>query len=112
MIWRTVRVRALAETSLEPSPLAPGLPTVASVVPGYETTAIHGLFVPARTPAALISRLHREAVQVVKSAEVKEKLQRAAAETVGDTPEQLIARVKGDMVRMKKVIDAAGISAK
>ena len=109
---RAGRVRALAVTSLEPSPLAPGLPTVASVVPGYETTAIYGLFVPARTPAALINRLHREAAQVVKSAEVREKLQSAAVETVGDAPDQLIARVKGDMARMKKVIDAAGIGAR
>ena len=109
---RAGRVRALAVTSLEPSPLAPGLPTVASAVPGYETTAIYGLFVPARTPAAIINRLHREAVQVVKSVEVKEKLQSAAVETVGDAPDQLFARVKGDMARMKKVIDATGISAK
>jgi len=59
-----------------------------------------------------VNRLHREAVQVVKSAEVKEKLQSAAVETVGDSPDQLFARVRSDMVRMKKVIDAAGISAK
>ena len=33
-------------------------------------------------------------------------------EAVGDMPNQLLARVKADMVRMKKVIDTAGISAK
>ncbi len=109
---RAGRVRALGVTSLEPSPLAPGLPTVAASIPGYETIAIYGLFVPARTPPAIVNRLHREAVQVVKSAEVKEKLQSAAVETVGDSPDQLFARVRSDMVRMKKVIDAAGISAK
>ena len=64
---RAGRVRALGVTSLEPSPLAPGLPTVAASIPGYETIAIYGLFVPARTPPAIINRLHREAVQVVKS---------------------------------------------
>ena len=109
---RAGRVRALAVTSSEPSPFAPGLPTVAASLPGYETIAIYGLFVPARTPPAIVNRLHREAVQVVKSADVTEKLQSAAVETVGDTPAQLLARVKADMARMKKVIDAAGISAK
>ena len=109
---RAGRVRALAVTSSEPSPFAPGLPTVAASLPGYETIAIYGLFVPARTPPAIVNRLHRETVQVVKSADVTEKLQSAAVETVGDTPAQLLARVKADMARMKKVIDAAGISAK
>ena len=85
---------------------------MAASIPGYETVAIYGLFVPARTPPAIINRPHRETVQVVKSADVREKLQSAAVETVGDAPDQLIARVKGDMARMKKVIDAAGISAK
>ena len=109
---RAGRVRSLAVTSSEPSPFAPGLPTVAASLPGYETIAIYGLFVPARTPPAIVNRLHRETVQVVKSAEVTEKLQSAAVETVGDTPAQLLARVKADIVRIKKVIDAAGISAK
>jgi tripartite-type tricarboxylate transporter receptor subunit TctC len=109
---RAGRVRALAVTSSEPSPFAPGLPTVAASVPGYETIAIYGLFVPARTPAAIVQRLHREAVQVVNSADVREKLNSAAVESVGDAPDQLFARVRGDMARMKKVIDAAGISAK
>lgn len=59
-----------------------------------------------------MNRLNREAVQVVKSAEAKEKLQSTALEAVGDSPDQLFARVKGDMARMKKVIDAAGISTK
>ena len=109
---RAGRVRALAVTSSEPSPFAPGLPTVAASLPSYETMAIYGLFVPARTPPAIISRLHREAVQVAKSADVTEKLQSAAVETVGDAPAQLLARVKADMARMKKVIDVAGISGK
>ena len=108
---RAGRVRALAVTSSEPSPFAPGLPTVAATLPGYETIAICGLFVPARTPPSIVNRLHRETVQVVKSADVTEKLQSAAVETVGDAPAQLLARVKADMARMKKVIDAAGISA-
>jgi tripartite-type tricarboxylate transporter receptor subunit TctC len=105
------RVRALAVTSTEPSSLAPGLPTMAATLPGYETIAIYGLFVPARTPRDIVERLHRETVQVLVATDVKEKLHAAGTEVIGDKPELLAANVRADMTRMKKVIDAAGIRA-
>lgn len=106
---RAGRVRALAVTSLEPSALAPDLPALATALPGFESLAIYGLFVPVRTPPAIIQRLQKETAQFMHSAEIKEKLQGAGVEVIGDTPAQLAARVKADMVRMGKVIREAGI---
>ena len=83
-IIRSGKLRALAVTSSEPSALAPGLPTVtASGLPGYESSLILGMFAPAGTPAALIARLHREIVNVLQSADVKEKLFNSGAGDVG-----------------------------
>src|SRR5262249_23225210 len=58
------RLKALAVTSAEPSALAPALPTVAaSGLPGYEATGVSGILAPAKTPAAVISRLNAEIVR-------------------------------------------------
>src|SRR6185436_14484489 len=57
------RLKALAVTSAQPSPLVPDLPTVAaSGVPGYAAEAIYGFWAPARTPSAILALLNREAV--------------------------------------------------
>lgn len=107
---RSGRFRALAVTSAEPSALAPGLPTVAaSGLPGYEAVAVQGMFAPAGTPASIINRLHREIVQVLNSADVKEKLFNVGIEVVGSSPEQFAAMMKSDMAKWGKVIKDAGI---
>jgi tripartite-type tricarboxylate transporter receptor subunit TctC len=104
------RVRALAVTSPERSPVAPQLPTVAeSGLPGYESLAIYGIFVPARTPRAIVDRLNGEIVRLLAAPEMKARLLAMGMETVGGTPESLAARVRSEMQRMAKVIKAAGI---
>ena len=63
---KTGRVRALAVTTVKPSALAPGLPTVAaSGLPGYESKAMVALFAPAKTPAAIVGQLNAEVVRVL-----------------------------------------------
>ena len=103
------RVRALAVTSLEPTALFPGVPTVAASLPGYESVTIYGIFVPAKTPRAIINRLNDEIVRFLNRADVKEKFFNAGMETAGGPPEQLFAAVKSELTRMGKVIKDAGI---
>jgi tripartite-type tricarboxylate transporter receptor subunit TctC len=106
------KLRALAVTSAQPSPLALGLPTVAaSGVPGYESEALFGVFAPARTPKALIERLNREIVQLVTRPDTKEKFFVAGAEVIGSTAEEFAAVRKSDMSRWARVIKDAGIKA-
>jgi len=104
------RLRALAVTSAEPSPLTPGLPTVAAAgLPGYESVSMTALFAPAKTPETVIKRLNQEIVRYIKTAEPKEQLFNIGSETVGSSPEQLTAAVKADMDRLGKVIKDAGL---
>ena len=106
------KVRALAVTTAEPTPLLPGLPTVAaSGVPGYESTQKAGMFAPAKTPAAVISKLNRELVLILNRPDIKEKFVSDGVDTVGSTPAELAAMVKAEVARMEKVIKAAGITA-
>ena len=106
---RAGRVRALAVTSAEPSPLVPDLPTLATVLPGFESLAIYGLFAPARTPSAIIQRVHAETTKALRGEDIKDKLHTSGVEVIGDTPAQLAARVKADMQRMGKEIGRAHV---
>ena len=104
------RLRGLAVTSAEPSPLLPGFPTVAaSGVPGYEFEAIDGILAPAKTPAAIINRLNQEMVRFLNSPEAKERLLPSGVEASGSSPEQLAARIKTETAVLGKVIKDAGI---
>ena len=104
------RLRALAVTTAQTSAVAPDLPTVAaSGVPGYAFESITGMFAPAKTPDALVRRLNRETVAVLKSAEVRERFFNSGVETVGSSPEELAATVRAEMSRLGKLIKDAGI---
>lgn len=104
------KIIALAVGSLQPSPLAPGLPTLAaSGLPGYESASNLGVFAPAKTPHAVIVRLHQAFSAALKVPEVKDRMFKSGVETVGGTPEDLTAMVKSEMARMGKLIRDVGI---
>ncbi len=104
------RLRALAVGSTGPSALAPGVPTIAaSGIPGYVSEAMHGLFAPAGTPQAIVSRLNREVRRYLESAEAKEMFLRGGIETSASTPEEFTATMKAEMASIGKVLKAAGV---
>jgi len=103
------KLRALAVTTAEPSALVPGLPPIASEVPGYEAVSMTGLWAPAGTPAAIITRLNQETVRALNRADIKERILKAGSEAVGNSPEQFTALIKADMSRITKVIKEAGL---
>ena len=104
------KLRALAVTSLQPTPLAPGLPTMAeSGLPGYESTSYTGLFAPAKTPAALVERLSQEVSRALNVPEVKERLFSVGSEVVASSPAQAAATIKSETDRVRKLINEAGL---
>jgi tripartite-type tricarboxylate transporter receptor subunit TctC len=103
------RLRALAVTSTESSPLLPDLPTVAATVPGYSAESSHNLFAPAATPRPIVAKLNEEIVRALQRPDVKERFLKGGAEPVGSTPEQLASTMGSEMVRVAKVIKATGI---
>lgn len=103
------RLRALAVASTQPSELAPGLPTVAEAVPGYDAASTYGLLAPAGTPAAIINRLNQEVVRFLKAPGAKERLLKAGVEAVGSSPEKLAETIRSDLVVWGKVIRDAKI---
>ena len=106
------RLRTLAITSLQSSELSPDLSTIAaSGLPGYESVASYGVFAPAKTPEAIINRLHQEIVRAIFLQDVKEKLLGSDVEPVGSSPADFAAMLKADIAKWGKIIQSAGIRA-
>ena len=104
------RLTALAVTSAQPSALFAGLPTVAaSGVPGYEAVQMNGIFAPAKTPAAVVSRLNQEIVRALNQPETREKLLNTGVEPVGTSPQEFASKIKSEMTRLGKLIKDVGI---
>jgi len=104
------RLRALAVTSLQPSALAPGLPTVTSAgLPGYKSSSILGIFAPAGTPKSIISLLNREFVRALNNPEVKRRLFVSGVEAVGSSSEELATTMKSEMIKWGRLIQDRGI---
>ena len=75
-------VRALAITTLKPSPLLPDLPTVAETAPGYETSSWFGVGVRAGTPEEIVARIEESVRAIVQEPAVKERLAQVIADPV------------------------------
>ena len=104
------KVRALAITTSNRSPLAPDLPTIAeSGYPGFESVASYGFFAPAGTPKAIIDKLNKEINVVLLDPQLKEKLLALGIEIQGSTPEALQAFVNGEVDKWARVIKTSNI---
>ncbi len=98
-----------AVTTSQPSALAPGLPSVAESLPGYESVQMYGLFAPAGTPESIIKRLNQESVRFLSTVKTREQFLAAGVETSGSTTQVFASAVKSEVTRMGKVISDAGI---
>jgi tripartite-type tricarboxylate transporter receptor subunit TctC len=72
---RAGKLRVLGVTTAQPSKLLPGVPPIAEALPGFDTTSWNGVFAPAKTPAAVVSRLEREILAALARPEVEKRLE-------------------------------------
>jgi tripartite-type tricarboxylate transporter receptor subunit TctC len=107
---RSGRLRAIATTGLKRAAYLPDMPTVAeSGVSGYENTIWQALLAPARTPAAVVTRLHREIAEIAQQPEMRKLLAADGSEAVGSTPQEAAQHIHGEIARYTKVIRAIGL---
>lgn len=108
---RNGQVRALGVTSLQRNAELPDVPTIAeSGYPGFETVAWFGLFAPKGTPAAIVSKLQTETAEVLKIAEVRERLAGLGSEPVGDSPADFRRFVESEIDKWTKVARVANVN--
>jgi len=105
------KVRALGMSSLKRSPLAPDVPTIDEAgVKGYEMSYWFAAYVPAKTPPAVVARLHDLLVAATKGAPAKNFYESTGTEAVVSTPEELAKFQGAESQKWGKIIKAAGIT--
>jgi tripartite-type tricarboxylate transporter receptor subunit TctC len=109
---RAGKLRALATTGAERSPLVPDIPTCAeSGLPGLVAVNWWGVLLPAGTPKSIADKFHDDLVKVMQQAEIKEKFAQLGVDAVSGTPEQLRAYHKSETAKYARLIKEAGIKA-
>lgn len=110
---RSGRLRALAICTRQPSAVAPDLPTMADAagLPGFESASVYGVFVPARTPPALVARWNQEFLRALARSEAKERFLNLGVEPIGSTPGGLAATVKSDIAVVTRLIKEGSLRA-
>ncbi len=105
------RLRGLAITSLQRSPLLPDLPTVNETgLPGYEAGPWYGFLVPTGTPREAITRLNAESLKAMTFPDVKERMAATGLTPLGSTPDEFGALVRSEVEKWGKVVKATGMS--
>ena len=108
---RAGKLRALAVTTRKRTPAAPDIPTVAEELnlPDYEVDSWVAMFAPAKTSAAIVTRMQQEAARVLQLPDVKQKFVEQGADPVGSSPEVLERVVKTELKSWAIVIREARI---
>jgi tripartite-type tricarboxylate transporter receptor subunit TctC len=106
---RNGRLRALGVSTPQPLELLPGVPTIASFVPGYETSAFAGLGLPAKTPREIVDKLNKAVGIALADPKLKAKIIDLGGVPMPMTPEEFRAFLEEETTKWGKVIRAANI---
>ena len=107
---KTGRIKVIATTGAKRDPLLPELPAVADTVPGFESTLWWGIAAPAKTPVAIVTRLHAEIVKAMQTPEVREQLAKQGAMVHAESPSEFTAFIKAERERIARVGRQVGIA--
>ena len=106
------KLRVLATTAAERSPLMPDVPTVREAgLPGFEFSTWFAVVAPAGTPRAIVDRLQREIDYAARLPEVRARLVEQGYDVAPTTPEGLATSIREGRARMTKIVHDAGIKA-
>lgn len=105
------RVRGLAVTGARRSPALPEMPTVSETVAGFESIQWYGFLAPAKTPAPVLDRLHRDLTTVLADPAIKERLFPLGFELVASSRAEFGKYIRDDIAKWAKVIAEAKIRA-
>jgi tripartite-type tricarboxylate transporter receptor subunit TctC len=109
---RSGKLRVVAQAGATRSPLIPDIPTVAeSGFPGFEAPVWMAIAVPAKTPPAIVHRLHAELARIIRSPELKESLwDRQWIDPLGSTPEEAARIVQNETRKWSRIGRALHLS--
>ncbi|MGE5525908.1 MAG: Bug family tripartite tricarboxylate transporter substrate binding protein [Rhodospirillaceae bacterium] len=107
---RSGRIRAIAVSSAKRVSVLPDVPSVAeSGLPGYDVDGWYGIMAPAGTPKAIIDKIYRDVLAIIKTPEVAQQIQTAGFEVGGMPPDEFRDYIKNEINKWGVVIKEAGI---
>ena len=101
------KIRAIAITTTKPSALIPGVPTVDSVLPGFDFENWQGFFAPKGTPEAIVARIARD-IATVSDNGLAEQLARQGAAPAPMTPAEFASFVQNERKKYGALVKASG----
>jgi len=104
---RSGRIRAIAITTTQPSPLIPGVPPVADTLPGFDFENWQGVFAPRGTPEAIVAQVARD-IAAVADASLAEQLAGQGAAPAPMTPADFAAFVEKERQKYRVLVKASG----
>ncbi len=104
------KLRGLAVTSLQRSPIASEYPTVVeSGIPDFEMVAWQGLYGPASLPKELVARINADITRALQTPDVNERLTQQGIDRIANTPEQASAYLKIEIAKYAKIVKSANL---
>ena len=103
------KLRGLAVTSEQRSPIMPDLPAVNESLPGYTAFTWFGMWAPPGTPQRIVSQLNQAVARSLKKPDVQERLRSDGMEAAHNTPEEFSRFIARDIAKWTKVVKAGNI---
>ncbi len=103
------QVKLLVVNTAKRSQFAPNVPALGEMIPGFDFAPNIGIFAPAKTPAAIVSRLADEVAKLVKEADVIQTFTTAGIEGIGGSPADYARVLEQEAERDAKAVKAAGL---
>jgi tripartite-type tricarboxylate transporter receptor subunit TctC len=104
------KVRALAVPSAKRAAILPDVQAIAEILPGFESAAWQGMFLPAKTPRDVADVLHRAVGRSLAAPDIRERLLSLNYEIVASTPEQFKAVFDADVAKFARIVKEARIA--
>lgn len=101
-------VKPLAVCGLKRSPLLPAIPAITELLPGYQSTSWGGILAPAKTPPAIVNKMHEAIVKVLSQPNVKTHFAEADKEIVGSSPAEFRQFIAADAERLRTQVKISG----
>ena len=103
------RIKGLAVSSLHKVSSAPELPTIAEVLPGFETGSYQGIVAPAGTSSEVVAKLNAEITRIMATQDMKDRLAAQGTEVRSSSPDALLNFLRAEKTRWAQVIKESGI---
>jgi tripartite-type tricarboxylate transporter receptor subunit TctC len=104
------KLKPIAVAANKRLPQIPNVPTMAEAgLPDFEVSSWNGMLAPAKTPPAIIAKLHREIVKILEMPDIRERFTTQAAEPIGSTPDAFRAYIKAEIDRWGAVSKQANV---